>query len=264
MKQLITFALVTLTISARAQLTVYDPAVHLQQIIDTAKDIAKYTQMINNQVQQIQTLTSQLNEFKKYEAVFGNPASVVLPTLQPLVADLQKVELGQPLIALQTTASGNQGMMYSGGGLFQAVGTNFTTPKGQTVTRAPAPYLPIAAVQNATSNYLSTSTNIQARRIALKEEIATTIKQLQSASTASDVQKLTGVLVGLSSALNSSDYELGQASTSAVVQDIANRNDKQRQVEADKQQQHAEFTEAVQQYGKTFRLMNAPTSFPTQ
>ena len=30
--------------------------------------------MIDNQVQQINTLTSQLTEFKNYEAVFGNPA----------------------------------------------------------------------------------------------------------------------------------------------------------------------------------------------
>jgi hypothetical protein len=39
---------------------------------------------------------------------------------------------------------------------------------------------------------------------------------------------LTGVLVGLSSALNNTDYEINQATTSAVVQDIANRNDAQR------------------------------------
>jgi len=43
-----------------------------------------------------------------------------------------------------------------------------------------------------------------------------------------------------------------------------NRNDAQRQVEAKKEQQHAEFTEAVQKYGQTFRLMNAPTTFPTK
>jgi hypothetical protein len=47
------------------------------------------------------------------------------------------------------------------------------------------------------------------------------------------------------------------------VQDVANRNEVQRQIEAKKEQQHAEFTEAVQKYGQTFRLMNAPTAFPT-
>ena len=118
-------------------------------------------------------------------------------------------------------------------------------------------------MQKTTDNYSSVSTDATARRVALKQEIAATTEQLKSATTDVEIQKLTGVLIGLSSALNNTDYEINQATASAVVQDIANRNDTQRQVEADKQQQHAEFTEAVQRYGQTFRLMNAPTAFPT-
>jgi hypothetical protein len=37
----------------------------------------------------------------------------------------------------------------------------------------------------------------------------------------------------------------------------------QRQIEEKKEQQHAEFTEVVQRYRQTFRLMNAPTAFST-
>ena len=53
--------------SSRAQYVVYDPALHTQNIIDEAQNIAKYVQMIDNQVQQITTLNSQLQ-------VFGNPS----------------------------------------------------------------------------------------------------------------------------------------------------------------------------------------------
>ena len=154
-------------------------------------------------------------------------------------------------------------MLYNASGLFHSVGTTFTTPNGQSVTRQQATYLPVAAVQKTTDNYLSVSTDATARRIALKAQIAATTDALKSATTDAEVQKLTGVLIGLSSALNNTDYEINQATASAVVQDIANRNDAQRQVEAKKEQQHAEFTEAVQKYGQKFRLMNAPTAFPT-
>ena len=60
MKKLITLTLLILAVgqSARAQWIVYAPTVHMQQIMDTAQDIAKYVEMINNQVQQIQTLTN--------------------------------------------------------------------------------------------------------------------------------------------------------------------------------------------------------------
>src|SRR5205807_134982 len=100
-------------------------------------------------------------------------------------------------------------------------------------------------------------------RVALKTEIAQTIDALKAAKTDAEVQKLTGVLIGLGSALDSTDHEVNEATASAIVQDIANRTDAQRQVEANKEQQRAEFTEAVDTYGKTFRLLSAPVEFPT-
>ena len=266
MKKFIAISLVIIGVatSARAQWVVYDPTLHTQSILNTAQEIAKYIEMINNQVQQIQTLTSQLNEFKHYEDLFGDPKSVLLATVKPLTDDLRKTELGQTLTTLEGTVNAGQAMVYNASGLFHSVGTTFTTPNGQTVARQQAPYLSIAAVQKTTDNYLSVSTDATARRVALKEQIAATTDQLKAATTDAEVQKLSGVLVGLSSALNNTDYEINQATTSAIVQDIANRNEMQRQTEAKKEQQHAEFTEAVQKYGQTFRLMDAPTEFPTR
>jgi hypothetical protein len=266
MKKLIALALVTvgISLSARAQWIVYDPTMNIQQILDQAQNIAKYITMIENQVQQIQKLTDQLNEFKHYEDLFGDPKAVLLSTVQPLVTDLRKTELGQTLTTLEGTVNAGQAMLYNANGLFQSIGTTFNTPGGKTVTRQQPPYLPLAAVQKTTENFLSVSADATARRIALKAQIATTTDALKAATTDAEVQKLQGVLIGLSAALNNTDYEINQATTSALVQDIANRNDAQRQIEAKKEQQHAEFTEAIQQYGQTFRLMNAPTVFPTR
>ena len=265
MKKLIALALVTIGISlpVRAQWVVYDPINNAQQILAAAQDIAKFVEMINNQVQQIQALNDQLDEFKHYESLFGDPKAVLLSTVQPLVNDLRKTELGQTLTALEGAVDAGEAMLYDANGLFSSIGTTFNTPNGATVTRREAPYLPVAAVQKTTDNFLSVSTDATARRVALKEEIARTTTALKNATTDAEVQKLTGVLIGLSSALNNTDYEINQATASALVQDVANRNEAQRQVEAKKEQQHAEFTEAVQKYGQTFRLLNAPTAFPT-
>jgi hypothetical protein len=252
----------TRPISAQA-FTVFDPAVNATIKLQTAQEIAKFAEMINNQVKQIKALTDQLNEFKHYESLFGDPKTVLLNTVQPLVTDLRKTELGQTLTTLEGAVDAGQAMLYDANGLFHSVGTTFTTPNGVTVTRQQPTYLPVAAVQKTTENYLSVSTDATSRRIALKAQIAATTDALKAAQTDAEVQKLTGVLIGLSSALNNTDYEINQATTAAVVQDIANRNDAQRQIEAKKEQQHAEFSEALQQYGQKFRLMNAPTVFPT-
>ena len=71
MKKLIAIIAVALPLafSARAQWIVYDPTMNIEQILDEAENIAKYVTMIDNQVQQINTLTSQLSEFKNYEVL---------------------------------------------------------------------------------------------------------------------------------------------------------------------------------------------------
>ena len=107
------------------------------------------------------------------------------------------------------------------------------------VTRRETPYLPVAAVQKQRTISCPFSTDATARRIALKEEIARQPPRSErnDRRRGSEVDR---VLIGLSSALNNTDYEINQATASALVQDVANRNDAQRQIEAKKEQQHAE------------------------
>ena len=134
MKKLIALALITvgISLSARAQEVVYDPVMNIEQIIDEAENIAKYITMIENQVEQIEKLTDQLNEFKHYEQLFGDPGSVLLSTVQPLLDDLKKSEVGQTLNSLESSINTSDAMLYNAGGLFQSIGTTFTTPDGQT------------------------------------------------------------------------------------------------------------------------------------
>src|SRR5438876_4749399 len=123
-----------------AQWIVYDPSVHTQTILNGVQEIAKFIEVINNQVQQIQSLKNQLDEFKRYESVFGDPSQVLLTTVKPLTDDLKKTEVGRTLAALEGTANAGQAMLYNAGGLFHSIGTEFTTPGGQKVKRREAEY----------------------------------------------------------------------------------------------------------------------------
>ena len=227
MKKLIVVVLIALPLafSARAQWVVYDPAMHTQQIIDEAQDIAKYVQMINNQVQQINTLTSQLTEFKNYEAVFGNPSKVVLSTVAPLNADLQKLEPGRNLENLVASANGNSALTYNNSGLYNTVGTSFQTPGSACIQRPASQYKPYAAINGTADNFVSVADDAAQRRAAIKSQIAQTTEQLQNATTDAEVQKLHGVLTSLNADLASTDDEVNQAASTAMVQDIQNRND---------------------------------------
>ena len=265
MKKLIAATLIALPLafSARAQWIVYDPTMNVQQIIDQAANIAKYVQMIDNQVQQIQTLTSQLTEFKNYEAVFGNPSKVLLSMVAPLDADLKKLEPEINLENLVANADGNYALTYNDNGIYATVGVNFQTPRGQTIQRPTDLFKPFAAINDTANNFVAVADDAVTRRASIKSEIAQTIQQLQNAPTDAEVQKLHGVLTSLNGDLASTDAEVNQAVGSALVQDIQNRNDQQKQIQALTEQQNAEFEESVSNYTAKFQLLNAPTTFPT-
>ena len=265
MKKLIAAIAVALPLafSARAQWIVYDPTMNVQQILDQAENLAKYVQMIDNQVQQIQTLSDQLTEFKNYESVFGNPSQVALSMVAPLTSDLQSLEPGVNLENLVSGADGSLALSYNDNGLYATVGASFQTPGGQTVQRPPDQYKKYAVINDTANNYVTVADNAAQRRAAIKDQIAQTTRQLQNATTDAQVQKLQAVLTSLNGDLASTDDEVNQAASSALVQDIQNRNDRQKQQQALQEQQNAEFHEAVNNYTTTFQLLNEPTVFPT-
>ena len=260
---IITAIALPLAFSARAQWIVYDPTSNIQQILDQAENLAKYVTMIDNQVQQIDTLTSQLSEFKNYESLFGNPSQVVLSMVAPLNADLQSLEPGKNLENLVSSADGNYALTYNDSGLYATLGSSFQTPRGQTIQRPADQYTLFAAINNAANNYVTVADNAAQRRTTIKNQIAQTTQQLQNATTDAEVQKLHGVLTSLNADLASTDDEVNQAVASAQVQDIQNRNDQQKQIQALTEQQNAEFAESVSNYTAKFQLLNAPTVFPT-
>jgi hypothetical protein len=266
MKKLIALTVITVSLafSARAQEVVYDPVMNIEQILDEAESIAKYVIMIDNQVQQIDTLKDQLSEFKNYESLFGNPSQVTLSNAAPLMADLQSLEPGLNLENIVANADGTSALTYNNSGIYATVGTSFQTPGGQTIQRPADQYKAFAAIINTASNYVAVADNAAQRRTTIKNQIAQTTQQLQSASSDAEVQKLHAELTSLNADLASTDDEVNQAATSALVQDIQNRNDQQKQVQALTEQQNAEFTEAVSNYTAKFTLLDAPTTFPTQ
>jgi hypothetical protein len=261
---LITIAAILLcATSSRAQYIVYDPTLNGQTIANQVANIAKYVQMIQNQIQQINTLTSQLNELQHYNQVFGNPSQILnLVGFTGLIADLQDTGVGQTIGQLQNLAQGVNALRYDANGLYHNIGETFTTPGSNTVSRNQNSYRPFAAINETTQNFTNVYADVIARRAALKQTIADTTTQLQAATTASEVQKLTGVLIGLNAELAATDKELDHAASVNAVQTAENQNDQAKQQQARLDEQQAEFTEAVQKYNTTMKLTAEPAQFP--
>jgi hypothetical protein len=100
------------------------------------------------------------------------------------------------------------------------------------------------------------------RRSVLKGRAAETTQQLQAASTDAETQKLTGVLAGYNAELAAIDKEVDQATAEALVLDIQNRTDSEKQEQARREELDAEFAEGTQNYSRTFRIDTTPPAFP--
>ena len=249
--------------SANAQWIVYDPTLHAQNIIDEVQNIAKYVQMIDNQVQQISTLTSQLQQLQQYNQAFGTPSQILnLAGFTSLISDLENIGVGQAVGQLENLSQGTDAEQYDANGLYHNVGTTFTTPDGSSVSRDANLYRQFAAINETTRNFSNVYANVVSRRDSLRQDIAATTEQLRAATTASEVQKLTGVLIGLNAELSATDKELDHAASVSFVQNAENQNDQAKQQQARVEEQQAEFSEGIQKYNTTLTLSTEPAAFP--
>lgn len=248
----------------RAQLVVTDPVAHTLTRIDHAQDLAKYIEMINNQVTQINTLTQQLQQIQAYVKAFGNPEQLLnIVGANQLIGSLQQSGIGQTIGQLQRTANGIEALRYNGNGLYTSLGQTFTTPGGVQVPRLDQLYRKYGAIQQDSRNFQSVTDDVLRRRENLRNNIASTTTKLQASTTDAETQKLTGVLVGYNAELATVDHEIDNATGQVVTQDAENRADRERQEEARREERQAQIEESIQRYGEVFRLENTPPQFPT-
>ena len=263
-KLFVTLALAIIGASSHAQWIVYDPVSNIQQILDETENLAEFGSMVDNQVQQISELSQQVQQLEQYNQAFGNPALVVNVTgTSAVTADLTQTPLGLTISTVENSSDGTAAFTYDANGLYHQIGATFTTPSGNSIQRNAADYKSNEAINNATANYTNVTANVLQRRQALKDAVAQTTEALQSATTASQVQKLTGVLIGQNSALAATDKEIDQAVDVSVEQDIENRNDQQKQATAEQDEQKAEMIESLGNFRTNFQLNTNPPTFPT-
>jgi hypothetical protein len=253
-----------LTTTAQAQYVVTNPISDVLNEVMHTEDIAKTVEMINNQVQQINALTQQLQQVEAYVKAVGDPAQLLnIVGADSLIESLKTSGVGQTLGQLQSLASGVEALRDNTNGLYQSVGATFTTPGGIQLPRAEELYRKFAASQRTAQNFTSVYDDVAQRRAVLKRQIADTTQQLQASTTDAETQKLNGVLTGYNAQLAAIDKEVDHALAEALVQDIQNRQDREKQDQARQEEQKVEFSEAMGNYSKTFGLSDAPPAFPT-
>ena len=246
---LITAVILSLAlIKLQAQVVVVDPAAIANTQANHVVDLAKYVEMVNNQLKQITTMTQELQQMTAYVKAFGDPSMLLnIVGANQLVSELQRSGVGQTLGALQQTASGIQSLQNTTNGLYQKI-TN-TSLSGIGVPRAVDTFKPFSATENASTNYTSVYDDAMRRREDLKRQMSGTVDQLQASTTDAETEKLQGVLTGQTAQLHAVDQEIANAASQSVVQDISNRNDEEKQQQARNEEIAADRHDALTKFG---------------
>ena len=232
--------------SARAQYVVYDPANHLQAVQDQAVNVAKYVQMVDNQVQQIDNAVNTLNTLNAYVEMVGDPSKITqLVGLNPALKDLVR-EGGQTLSSINQLADSTHALEYDGKGLYQSV--QKVAAGGVPVVRLQVVYKPVDAVNQLVDNYQSVQDDAKTRLAAIKQGISNTLDQLKVATTDAEVQKLSGVLQAQTVALSALQFEVGNAGQQALVQAQQNQNIRQRDARAQAEESASVFNDEMKKF----------------
>jgi len=246
-----------------AQVVVIDPTAIAHNQANHIVDLAKYVEMVNNQLKQITTMTQELQQVTAYVKAFGDPSSLLNITgANQLISNLKQTGVGQTIGQLQQVANGLQALQYTGNGLYTNLGSTFTTPGGLRLPRAEELYRKYGAIQQSSQNFQGVTTDVLARRANLRNQIASTTTQLQAATTDAETQKLTGVLVGYNAELATVDHEIDNAAGQVLTQDAENRADKERDDQARREERQAQTEESFRRYGEVFQLETTPPTFP--
>ncbi len=265
MKLLPIFALIASAPLLPAQVVVTNPVSDVLAETMHLEELAQWAESINHQVEQINMLTQQLQQVQAYVKAFGDPEQLLsIVGADKLIGSLEQSGVGQTIGELQQLADGTHALAYNANGLYESLGTTFETPNGATLPRAEELYRKFGAVQQGSQNFQAVMDDVRSRRASLRQSIAATTQQLQAATTDAETQKLTGVLVGYSSELESVDHEIDQAAAQVATQDIENRADRERQEQARQEERRAQLEEEFRRYSETFQIDASAPAFPAR
>jgi len=233
---------------ASAQWVVVDPTLVAQDAINQAANLAKYVEMVNHQLTQIDHLARQLSQLESYNRAFGNPDALRAIAGAGLAMDsLREAGISQSLSYLVSKSDGTRALANSGSGLYEPI--TALSRSGIAIPREADGYKRFCAVECSVTNFTSVVDDIRWRRNRSKVHLADTVARIQEAATASEVQKLQGVLSAQAVELQSLDQELAAAAAQTVVQDIANRTNFRKNEQAQAESLAVDRHDALVKFG---------------
>jgi hypothetical protein len=250
-----TFLLWFSNATGRAATVVHDP-IHtvlnvaqqvygqVRQEAQHAEDITKYTTMIQRQLQQINQLTSIINQNVEQLRRFGSPDTYInMLGLDDLFAEVNKARagVGKTVADFTEAANGIAALKYTGGGLYQDL-SEIPDKFGQNVRYQTERFKKFGVVQDMYDEYNNQLSAVNQSVARLEDQVHDTAHQVDTAASLVETEKLKAKLQAVQGALDTNMQRATLAALKVLVQAEANRNDQARAQEVLRQRRVQEMS----------------------
>ena len=264
-----------LCVSSQATSTVHDP-IHTvlnvaQQVYGQVKqelqhneDVSKYTTMIEKQIQQISQLTDIINKDVEQLRRFGDPNEYVnMLGLDELLkeANQQESGVGKTIEEFRQTADGLAALKNTGKGLYEDF-SNIPDKFGQEVRYTTENFKKYGVLQDMYDDFNNQLSGSNESVGKLENEVASTARQINSAGSLVETEKLKAKLQAVEGMTNTSIQRAMLAALKILVQGESNRNDQARAQEAVRQRKVQEMQTENQQLYVLGRNLLGPSRTP--
>lgn len=192
---------------------VYDPIAHNTQITNFVKELGQWAHNFSNQVAQINQLVTQVRQYAAYLRMFGDPQQLIGALgMSRLGQSLGLYQIAQGYGSLMQAVSGAKALTDNAGGLYNDA---ISAPQG--FNRNWDNYKVYEFQNNLRNTYQTAANNYTPAAEAIKAQIAQTQQQLDQATTASAISKLTAKLNALIAQQQSLTGELQRDAYNSMV-----------------------------------------------
>lgn len=251
-----------LILTCNAALPVVDVAAITSQRIAAQRD---YLEQVLHGLEQAEQTLKLIEEIKRLDTMLerhGDPAAIRdLEGIDQLYQQLKEVPVLRIPELKREDLQADEVFRPLDANLYRKLEKEITLDGEAVANRDGKVYHPEVAERRSQDDYRKIRASVLTRRQEIRQAIAATMRQLQQAGTSSEVQKLSAVLTGLQTELQSVDNEMEFAASDVQARTLANATEREIFRKAAVETERVSLRVGTRKDAETYKLFTTPIRF---
>ena len=250
---------ISCAVELEATMPVIDYSAIYNQLVTSRRDLTQQLMQVKNQREQILQVTSQIRQLDSYLDRFGDPGEIELQALKDLYELVRELPATKSSKELERILS--EDILFIKQDVYKVISKDITVDGEVVSARDTSAFKPDLAARQEFIEYHDLKDRALKKRSEIDEDLQASLRKLESASTASEVQKLQVVIASLNAQRAEVTKEIDLAASSATTRYFQNEVEERIAREARDQKQRETLKVGMRKSLSIFRFPDGPTIF---